>query len=140
MYGLPQMEPCFVVSSVTSSQFDDFFKSTRNILLVDINEHKYTQVKAQKSRDVWAKPQAMMRIQAPNEEAFLAYWSENGEQIREWFVREELARQIRFYRANTNKEALASFSRDEFHYTLTSNRRQEKRSRQTIPNAIYLPW
>ena len=111
MYGLPQMEPCFVVSSVTSSQFDDFFKSTRNILLVDINGHKYTQVKAQKSRDVWAKPQAMMRIQAPNEEAFLAYWSENGEQIREWFVREELARQIRFYRANTNKEARAHLNK-----------------------------
>ncbi len=107
MYGLPQMEPIFSVSSVTASQFDDFFKSTRNILLVDINEHKYTQVKAQKSRDVWSKPQAMMRIQAPSEEEFLAYWSESGEQIREWFVREELARQIRFYRANTNKEARA---------------------------------
>ena len=49
MYGLPQMEPVFTVSSVTASQFDDFFKSTRNILLVDINEHKYTQVKLLKS-------------------------------------------------------------------------------------------
>lgn len=107
MYGLPQMEPYFTVSSVSASQFDDFFKSTRNILLVDINEHKYTQVKAQKSRDVWSKPQAVIRIQAPNDEAFMEYWSANGEQIREWFVREELARQIRFYRANTNKEARA---------------------------------
>ena len=107
MYGLPQMEPYFTVSSVSASQFDDFFKSTRNILLVDINDHKYTQVKAQKSRDVWSKPQAVIRIQAPNDEAFMEYWSANGEQIREWFVREELARQIRFYRANTNKEARA---------------------------------
>lgn len=111
LYGLPQMEPVFSVSSVPASQFDDFFKSTRNILLVDINEHKYTQVKAQQSRDVWSKPQAMVRIQAPSAEEFLTYWGENGETIREWFVREELARQIRFYRASTNKEARAHLNK-----------------------------
>ena len=49
----------------------------------------------------------MIRIQAPSDEAFLAYWQTNGEAIREWFVQEELARQLSFYRANTNKEARA---------------------------------
>jgi len=107
MYGLPQMEATFTVTHVTNGQFDDLLKSTRNILLVDVNEHKYTQLKANKSRDVWSKPQAVIRIQAPSDEAFLAYWAENGEAIREWFVREELARQLRFYRANTNKDARA---------------------------------
>lgn len=107
MYGLPQMEPTFTVTHVTTGQFDDLFKSTRNILLVDINEHKYTMVKANRSRDVWAKPQAVLRIQAPSDEAFLDYWQQNGDAIREWFVREELARQLRFYRANTNKDARA---------------------------------
>ena len=105
MYGLPQMEPTFTVSHVTPAQFDDLFKGTRNILLVDINPSKYTMVKATKSRDVWSKPQAMLRIQAPSDEAFLAYWKDKGASIREWFVREELARQLRFYRASTNKEA-----------------------------------
>lgn len=111
MYGLPQMEPYFTVTSVSNGQFDDFLKSTRNILIVDIDEHKYTQVKATRSCDVWAKPQAVVRIQAPNKEAFLAYWKQSGEQIREWFVREELARQLRFYRANTNKDARAKLDR-----------------------------
>ena len=107
MYGLPQMEATFTTSHVTSNQFDDLFKASRNILLIDINEHKYTQVKTTKSRDVWAKPQAMIRIQAPSDEDLLAYWQANGGRIREWFVQEELARQIRFYRANTNKNARA---------------------------------
>lgn len=107
MYGLPQMEATFTVSHVTPAQFDDLFKGTRNILLVDINPNKYTLVKATKSRDVWSTPQAMLRIQAPSEEAFMAYWQENGESVREWFVREELARQRRFYRGSTNKEARA---------------------------------
>ena len=111
MYGLPQMEPYFTVSHVTPAQFDDLFKSSRNILLVDVNEHKYTQMKVQYSRNVWAKPQAFARIQAPSEEAFLAFWQDNGEAVREWFVREELARQIRFYRANTNKDARAKLNK-----------------------------
>jgi len=92
---------------VPVNQFDDLFKASRNILLIDINEHKYTQIKTTKSRDVWSKPQAMIRIQAPSEEDLLAYWQTNGGRIREWFVQEELARQIRFYRANTNKDARA---------------------------------
>ncbi|MBO7457858.1 MAG: DUF4837 family protein [Paludibacteraceae bacterium] len=107
MYGLPQMESYFTVTQIPASQFDDFLKSTRNILVLDVNEHKYTQVKVLKSRDVWSKPQAVIRIQAPSDEALQAYWTENGEAVREWFVREELARQITFYRANTNKEARA---------------------------------
>lgn len=107
MYGLPQMEASFTTSHVTSNQFDDLFKASRNILLIDINEHKYTHIKTTKSRNVWSKPQAMIRIQAPNDEDLLAYWQANGGRIREWFVQEELARQIRFYRANTNKDARA---------------------------------
>ena len=107
MYGLPQMEATFTVTHVTNAQFDDFLKSTRNILFIDINPNKYTFVKVLKSRDVWSKPQAMIRIQAPSDEALLDYWSANGESLREWFVREELARQILFYRANTNKGARA---------------------------------
>ena len=107
MYGLPQMEATFTVTHVTNAQFDDFLKSTRNILLVDINPNKYTFVKMLKSRDVWSTPQAMIRIQAPSEEQLLDYWHTNGEKIREWFVREELERQIRFYRACTNKDARA---------------------------------
>lgn len=107
MYGLPQMEATFTVTHVPTASFDDFLKSTRNILLADINEHKYTQIKVLKSRNVWSQPQAMIRIQAPSDEAFLAYWQTNGEAIREWFVQEELARQLCFYRANTNKNARA---------------------------------
>jgi hypothetical protein len=107
MYGLPQMEAYFTTTHVAPAQFDDLFRATRNIVMVDINPNKYTIVKATKARDVWSKPQAMIRIQAPSNEAFLSYWQENGEKLREWLVQEELARQIRFYRANTNKNARA---------------------------------
>ena len=111
LYGLPQMEPYFTTMFVPTAQFDDLLKSTRNILIVDVNEHKYTHIKATKARDVWSQPQAMIRIQAPSNEEFMNYWKVNGEQIREWFVQEELARQLRFYRANTNKTARAKLNK-----------------------------
>ena len=104
---MPQVEPYFRVTHVPTAQFDDMFKPTRNILFVDINPQKYTQLKAKVSNDYWSTPQALCRIQSPSEEEFFAYWLEHGEEIREWFVNQEIKRQMKFYRASTNKDARA---------------------------------
>ena len=102
---MPQIEPYFRLTQVCTAQFDDMFKPTRNILFVDINPQMYTQVKAKVSNDYWSTPQALCRIQSPSEEDFVAYWLEHGEEIREWFVNQEIKRQMKFYRAGTNKQA-----------------------------------
>ena len=102
---MPQIEPYFRITHVSTAQFDDMFKPTRNILFVDINPQMYTQVKAKVSNDHWSTPQALCRIQSPSEEEFVAYWLEHGEEIREWFVNQEIKRQMKFYRAGTNKQA-----------------------------------
>ena len=143
MYGLPQMEPYFTLTQITTGQFDDMFKSTRNILIVDINAQKYTQLKVLKSRDVWAKPQAMIRIQAPGEEAFLSYWQQNGGNIREWFVREELARQIRFYRANTNKNVRAKLNKQGYDLLIPEDYimiKNEKLKIENVEDSVEVLW
>ena len=104
---MPQVEPYFRVTKVSTALFDDMFKPTRNILFVDINPQKYTQLKAKVSNDYWSTPQAICRIQSPSTEAFVTYWLEEGEKIRQWFVNQEIKRQTKFYRASTNKEARA---------------------------------
>ena len=104
---MPQVEPYFRVTKVSTALFDDMFKPTRNILFVDINPQKYTQLKAKVSNDYWSTPQAICRIQSPSKEEFVAYWLEEGEKIRQWFVNQEIKRQTKFYRASTNKEARA---------------------------------
>ena len=104
---MPQVEPYFRLTHVSTAQFDDMFKPTRNILFVDINPQKYTQLKAKVSNDYWSTPQAICRIQSPSEEEFVSYWLEHGEEIREWFVNQEIKRQTKFYRASTNKDARA---------------------------------
>ena len=104
---MPQMEPYFRVTQVNTAHFDDIFKPTRNILFVDINPQRYTQLKSKVSRDYWSTPQAIYRIQSPSQEEFVAWWLEHGEKVREWFVDQEIQRQTKFYRASTNKEARA---------------------------------
>lgn len=104
---MPQMEPYFRVTQVPPTQFDDMFKPTRNILFVDINPQRYTQLKAKVSLDYWSTPQAIYRIQAASQDEFVAWWLEHGEQVREWFVNQEIKRHTKFYRASTNKEARA---------------------------------
>ena len=108
---LPQMEPYFKLTQVSPNAFDDFLKPTRNILIIDINPERYTQAKAKYSLDYWSKPQAVYRIQAPDDASFIEYWKEHGEQVRDWFVEQEIARQVRFYRASTNKDARAALRR-----------------------------
>ena len=102
---LPQMEPYFTLSQVPTAAFDDYLKPTRNILFVDIDPNKYTQTKAKVSTNVWSKPQAVYHIQAPSDEEFAAYWLAHGEEVREWFIRQELKRQAAFYRGSTNTQA-----------------------------------
>lgn len=102
---MPQVEPYFRLTQVATAQFDDMFKPTRNILFVDIDPQKYTQLKTKVSNDYWSTPQAICRIQTPSQEEFVSYWLEHGTEIRDWFVNQEIKRQMKFYRASTNKEA-----------------------------------
>lgn len=114
MYGLPQAERTFTVSCVAPDMFKDRLKATRNILQIDINPSAYTKVKSATALNVWAKPQAYLRINAPSAAAFLEYWRENGETVREWFVREELSRQIRYYQGSKNDGAQAWLKRSKY--------------------------
>ncbi len=108
---LPQMEPYFKLTQVPVAAFDSYLKPTRNILFVDINPEKYTQTKAKVSTNRWSKPQAYYHIQAPTDEDFVNYWLEHGQEVRDWFVKEEIRRQVKFYRASTNKDARAALDK-----------------------------
>lgn len=104
---LPQVEPYFKLTQVAPTAFDDMLKPTRNILFVDIDASRYTQTKAKVSTNYWSQPQAVYRVQTPSQSEFVAYWLAHGNEVRDWFVEQEIQRQMRFYRASTNKKARA---------------------------------
>ena len=91
--GLPQAERSFRISNVDPQHFDRVLKIFRNIIIVDIQDI-YTQPKLKFSRDVYASPQMIMTIQAPNEDEFEEFVAKNSKVIIDFFVKAEMNRQI----------------------------------------------
>jgi len=91
--GLPQSERSFRISYTDPSQFDRVLRIFRNIILIDIKD-TYTQPKLKYSRDVYAQPQMIMKIQAPNEKEFEEFVTKNKQAIIDFFVKAEMNRQI----------------------------------------------
>ena len=93
--GLPQSERSFRISDVDPQYYDQVLKIFRNIIIVDIQDI-YTQPKLKYAANVHAVPQMIMTIQAPDEESFREYVSQNGQSIIDFFVRAEMNRQVAF--------------------------------------------
>ncbi|MBE6292167.1 MAG: DUF4837 family protein [Bacteroidales bacterium] len=101
--GLPQSERSFRISRIQPDSFGRMFKIFRNIIVLDI-QNIYTQPKLKFSRDVYASPQMIMTIQAPDEASLANYLNENGQVIIDFFTRAEMNREIDNLREVHNPE------------------------------------
>ena len=92
--GLPQSERSFRIMYTDPRDYDSTLKLIRNIIIVDIRDI-YTRGKMKVARDVYAYPQDILTIQAPDEKTFQEYVEKNGQRIIDHFTRAEMNRQIR---------------------------------------------
>lgn len=92
--GLPQPERSFRIMYTAPSNYDATLKLIRNIIIVDVNKDRYTQPKFKYAKDVYAAPQMILTIQAPDEESFAQFVEENTQVILDFFTRAEMNRQI----------------------------------------------
>ncbi len=93
--GLPQSERSFRMMSTTPNGFNTTLKLIRNVIMVEVSPERYTQGKLNYASDVYAQPQMIMTIQAPNEEELQKTIEENKQVIIDFFTRAEMNRQIR---------------------------------------------
>ena len=93
MPGLPQSEPSFRIMYTSPKDYDSTLKLIRNIVIVDIKDI-YTKGTFKYAKDVYASPQMILTIQAPNEEVFEKFVEENKQTIIDFFTRAEMNRQI----------------------------------------------
>lgn len=100
--GLPQAERSFRISYTDPLYYDQTLKLFRNIIIVDI-QNIYSAPKLKYARDVYASPQMIMTIQAPNEEEFETFVDENKQTIIDFFVKAEMNRQINNLKKKHNK-------------------------------------
>ena len=91
--GLPQSEEFFKVSKTTSKDFTRSHRYCRNIIIVKI-DRMFTQAKYKFSRDVYAAPQIVMTIQAPDIANFKQFLEKNGSGILSFFDKVEINREV----------------------------------------------
>lgn len=91
--GLPQSERSFRIMYTSPRDYDSTLKLIRNIIIVDIQDI-YTKPSFKFAKDVYAAPQLILTIQAPNEEEFQKFVTENKQTIIDFFTRAEMNRQI----------------------------------------------
>lgn len=92
--GLPQPERAFRIMYTDPKNFDTTLKLIRNIIIVDIQPERYTQASFKTAKDVYAAPQAILSIQAPNQEEFQTFVTENSQAIIDYFTNAEMNRRI----------------------------------------------
>lgn len=69
MDGLSQPEPVFNLANIADDDFKGLFETYHNILFVDITPG-VTATKSETNLNVWAEPQRVIRVTAPDEMAF----------------------------------------------------------------------
>lgn len=92
--GLPQSERSFRMMFTSPTNYDATLKLIRNIIIVEINKELYTQPKFKYAKDVYAAPQSILTIQAPDEATFASFVEENKQTIIDFFTHAEMNRQI----------------------------------------------
>ncbi len=88
--GLSQAEPSFDVMKISSNNFSKNLHLCRNIIIMNIDSRLYTQCKFKYTKNVYAYPQIVMNIQAPNAEEFKRFVKTNHDVIINFFTRAEL--------------------------------------------------
>ena len=101
--GLPQAERSFRISQIQPDMFKRGFRVFRNIILTDIQPTLYTQPKFKFVRDMYASPQMILTIQAPDEESYAEYVTKHGQVIIDFFVKTEMNRHINLLKKKHNE-------------------------------------
>lgn len=91
---LPQSESYFRTTTIDPVHFNRSFMFYANILKADVSP-KYAAAECKIARDVYARPQIIVSLTAPDQASFAALCQQHKQQILDVFNQAELQREIR---------------------------------------------
>ena len=91
---LPQKEPLFTLVNVPQAAFTSMFQIHRNIIIINISKD-VTEPGVIYRTDVWAAPQCVIRVNAPDSETAVQLLKENNSTIIGMLEEAERSRMIR---------------------------------------------
>ncbi len=99
--GLPQSEPQFSLFNLPEESFIRMYQPNRDILIINISD-KVIKAQIENKKDLWASPQRVIKISAPDNDAFFKIFEENKVGIMELFNQVERERMIRAFQSAEN--------------------------------------
>ncbi|MCK5169821.1 MAG: DUF4837 family protein [Bacteroidales bacterium] len=89
--ALPQPEPVFDLIHIPYSAFSSIFKTHRNLIVVKIDKNLH-EPKIIVQENLWAKPQIIVNVLAPDESSLEALIRDNGDLLVDRILKKELKR------------------------------------------------
>lgn len=96
--ALPQPEPMFGFLNIADENLNDLYKKFHNILIVNIDPEWKGNVLAETKKDLWSYPQRVIKITAPDYEAFLEKFEEQKETYLDMFNKLERERVLKNFK------------------------------------------
>ncbi|MDY6800025.1 MAG: DUF4837 family protein [Bacteroidota bacterium] len=94
---LPQEEPMFDLARISHSAFTSIFRTHRTLVAVKIDT-SYKESKIVIQKNIWAKPQLIINVVAPDEEGLLELVIKKGDIIVERILKKEMERYAQGYK------------------------------------------
>ncbi len=114
--GLPQSEPLFSMVNIPEDAFIKMYQSNRDLLIIDISKD-VAKAQIENKKDLWASPQRVIKISAPDNESFYKIFEENKKGIMELFNQVERERMIKTFAVAKNVE-VANALIEKFNFSL----------------------
>lgn len=100
---LPQSEPIFTVINIPNAAFSKLFQTHRSIIRVKISSKQKIPSIILK-RNVWASPQLVFEISAPDDSTFITLFDRNKQSITDTLLKDERARYLQSFIKFENQE------------------------------------
>lgn len=104
-YGLPQSEPLFKLSEIKIDKLSEMFKKHRNLFVIEINP-KLSEAQVETRSDLWAKPQRVVKITAPNAESWAEAFAKNKEGFLLLYNQTERERLLNIFRPTAKADLM----------------------------------
>ena len=101
--ALPQSEPLFDVTHITSASFDNMFRYHRSVVLVTVNESR-EEPAIRFRKNVWAKPQIVVQVEASGSHDLLQVIGANRDKIQQFLVQNDRKRLMNSYEESKDLE------------------------------------
>lgn len=103
--ALPQPEPMFNLVNIPQQAFSKMYKSHRSIFIVDIDS-SFKNPLIESKKDLWAKPQQVIKITAPDKQSFFEEFNKYKESFLKKYIAVEHERILNAFRSTENSKVI----------------------------------